>query len=159
MDVAIGPFETVPARFAQRILHEDDFVIVTSAGHPFACSPTMDVYCQTMHLVVSLSGDAHGFVDAALAELGRARRVAVTVPNFFMALALLPQSNFAAAVPRSFAAMYASRFGAVFTEAPLRLPLFKIKALAPKVALSDAGVAWLLDTIAGALAQMTRVQT
>ena len=45
------------------------------------------------HLVVSLSGDAHGFVDEFLAKQGRSRRIALTVPNFMFALAVIAETD------------------------------------------------------------------
>ena len=51
------------------------------------------------HVVVSLTGSHAGFVDAALAERGVARRVALTVPNFAMALAMVAEGELAGALP------------------------------------------------------------
>ena len=99
------------------------------------------------HLVVSHTGDAHGFVDKVLAKHGHSRRVALTVPNFMFALAVIAETDLIAALPRPFVAMHAPRFGVVSIEAPLRLPAFRIRAIAPKVAMMDAGVAWLFDTL------------
>lgn len=150
MDIAVVPLETVPARFAARTLREEDFVVVTRAGHPFAAAPALERYCAANHVVVSLTGDAHGFVDDALAGLGLTRRVALTVPSFFMALALVADTDLVAAVPRAFAAAYGPRSGVALSEAPLPLPRFRISAVAPKAALLDTGVAWLWDTLASA---------
>ena len=78
------------------------------AGHPFARAPTLDRYCEMRHLVVSLTGDPYGFVDEALAKKRRSRRVAVTVPNFMMALAVISETDLIAALPRQLVAMHAS---------------------------------------------------
>ena len=67
MDIAIIPSDHIPARF-HAVLYEEDFVIAVRAGHPFADDPTLDRYCEMQHLVVSLSGDRHGFVDELLAS-------------------------------------------------------------------------------------------
>lgn len=150
MDVAVGPFETVPARFDALTLREEDFVVVTRAGHPFALTPGLERYCAAGHVVVSLTGDAHGFVDEVLAGMGLTRRVALTVPSFFMALALVVDTDLVTAVPRAFAAVYGPRSGIVVSEAPLPLPRFRISAVTPKAALLDAGVAWLRDTLVSA---------
>ena len=83
MDLAIGPFAAVPPRFAARKLRDEDFVIVSRASHPFALAADLATYCSAGHIVVSQTGDAHGFVDSGLAELGRSRRVVLTVPGFF----------------------------------------------------------------------------
>lgn len=149
LDIAVGPFETVPARFVEQPLYEEQFVIATRPGHPYASAPTLDGYCELKHVVVSLSGDAHGFVDDALAAIGRRRRVVLTVPNFFMALAFASETDFLTAVPGTFAAAYRERFGVVYSELPFPLPRSRIRAVAPKAAMADAGVAWLFNTLVG----------
>ncbi|MBR0665121.1 LysR family transcriptional regulator [Roseomonas hellenica] len=150
LDIAVAPFEGVPARFAAQVLREEDFVILARAGHPFAAAPTLPHYCAASHLVVSMTGDANGFVDDALAERGLSRRVALTVPSFFMALAVVAETDLIAAVPRGFAAAYAPRSGVTSSEAPLPLPRFRIQAVASKAALQDAGIAWLGDALLAA---------
>ena len=146
-DVAILPLSRVPARFVSRALYEEDFVIATRPGHPFARKPSLDRFCQARHLVVSLTGDAHGFVDDVLAGKGRTRRVALTVPNFTMALALIAETDLIAALPRQLVARYARRFDVVSTEAPLPLRRDPISVIATKAAMMDAGVAWLFHTL------------
>ena len=151
IDVALAPFDEVPARFVARTLYEEDFVVAARAGHPFALAPNLERYCAIQHVVVSLTGDPHGFVDEALASQGRSRRVALTVPNFLMAVAAIAETDLITALPRRFAAMHAVRFGVVSMRAPLPLPRFQIRAVVPKVALMDAGLAWVFETMAKAV--------
>lgn len=147
MDIAVVPTEEVPARFAMQALYEEDFVIAMRAGHPFAEDPTLDRFCRMQHLVVSLTGDAYGFVDDVLAKQGRARRVALTVPNFMFALAVVAETDLLAALPKSFATIYAPRLSVAFIKAPLPLNPFRICSVVPKAALADAGLAWILHLL------------
>jgi DNA-binding transcriptional LysR family regulator len=147
MDVAILPSAHIPARFSKQVLYEEDFVVAMRAGHPFAAHPTLGRYCEAQHLVVSLAGDPHGFVDDILARQGKSRRVALTVPNFMFAIALLPETDLVCALPRRFAALHAARFGVAFSDAPLPLGKFKLNIVVPQVALMDAGLAWLVGLI------------
>jgi DNA-binding transcriptional LysR family regulator len=147
MDIAIVPIDDVPARFAHRVLYEEDFVIAMRSGHPAARRLTLERFCSMEHLVVSHSGDPHGFVDEYLMAQGRARRIALTVPNFMFALAVIAESELIAALPRQFLAIYGQRFGIVGVEPPLPLTGFRIRAVAPKVALMDAGLAWLFGRL------------
>ena len=147
MDIAIIPADDVPARFAERILYDEDFVIAMRKGHPFGVEPTLQRFCAMQHLVVSLSGDAHGFVDEFLANQGYSRRIALTVPNFMFALAVIAETNLIAALPRKFVALHGGRFGVVGTEAPLPLDRFRVRAIAPRVAMMDSGLAWLFDRL------------
>ncbi|MFT4100486.1 MAG: LysR family transcriptional regulator [Burkholderiaceae bacterium] len=147
MDIAIIPSDDIPARFEVRCLYEEDFIIAMRRGHPFARDRRLDRYCEMQHLVVSHSGDPHGFVDEELAKLGRTRRIALTVPNFMFALAVVAETDLVSALPRRFVAMHAARFGVVAVEPPLPLPGFRLNAVAPKVAMMDAGLAWLFDLL------------
>ena len=147
MDIAIAPIDSVPARFMARTLLEEDFVVVARADHPFAAKPTLDQFCRMKHLVVSLTGDAHGFVDMALEKQGLARRVALTVPDFSNGLAVVAETDLIAAMPRRFVAMHAARFGVVSREVPLRLRKYQLRAVATKAAMMDAGLAWLFGLL------------
>jgi DNA-binding transcriptional LysR family regulator len=149
MDIAIIPTDDIPARFAERVLYEEDFVLAMRAGHPFASDPTLDRFCAMQHLVVSHAGDARGFVDEVLAKRGRSRRIALTAPNFMFALAALAETDLISALPRTFVAMNAARFGVVSVEAPLPLVRFRVRAVAPRVAMMDAGLAWLFNLLGG----------
>ena len=146
MDIAIVPSEDIPPRFHRRVLYDEDFVIGMRAGrHP---PLTLDRYCKLKHAVVSLEGDTQGFVDDALAKKGRTRRIAVTVPNFMFALAVIADSGMISALPRRFAAMHGPRFAVVHREAPLPLGRFRLHAVASQAALMDLGIAWLLEMLA-----------
>ncbi|RUV73059.1 MAG: LysR family transcriptional regulator [Mesorhizobium sp.] len=149
IDIAIIPSDDIPPRFEKRCIYEEDFVIAMRLGHPFARDPTLERYCDMQHLVVSHSGDPYGFVDEQLAKQGRARRIALTVPNFMVALAVIAETDLVSALPRRFVTMHAARFGVLSLDAPLPLPGFRLNAVAPKVAMMDAGVAWLFDLLAG----------
>lgn len=150
MDIAIIPSGDIPLRFAHRTLYEDDFVVAVRDRHPFAKAPTLDRYCALEHLVVSLTGDPYGFIDRVLAQQGRTRRVALTVPNSMFALAAVAESDLVCALPRRFVAMHAARFGVVGVEPPLRLEGSRLNAVVPKAAMMDAGLTWLFDVLGNA---------
>lgn len=147
MDIAIIPSGDIPARFHKHTLYEEDFVVAMRAGHPFADAPTLDRYCEMEHLVVSLTGDPYGFVDRVLAKQGYSRRIALTVPNFMFALAIIGETDLISALPRRFAAMHAPRFGVVGVAAPLPLDRFRLNAVASKAAMLDKGLTWLFGVL------------
>jgi DNA-binding transcriptional LysR family regulator len=98
-------------------------------------------------VIVSLTGGARGYVDEVLAAQGRSRRVALAVPSFMTALAVIAETDLAAAMPKRLVVMHAARFGVVATPAPLPLRRWQIRAIAPRAALMDAGLAWLFDLL------------
>jgi DNA-binding transcriptional LysR family regulator len=150
MDVAVMPTDVAPLRFETRRLYEEDFVIAARNGHAYFKRPSLKAFCDAQHLVVSATGDAHGFVDTALAERDLSRRVALTAPNFTLALTLLTSSDLIAAVPRRFFALHGAVLGLACMDVPLKLPRFGLYAMAPKTALQDAGLAWLVGMLARA---------
>ncbi len=147
LDVALLPLANVPARFVARTLYQEDFVIARRAGHPMGKKLTLARYSAVPHLVVSVSGDPHGMVDDYLAERGLKRRVALTVSNFMQALAIVAESDLVAALPRRFVARHAARFKVVCSEPPAPFLSGPIRAIAPQVATTDAGLSWLLGAL------------
>jgi DNA-binding transcriptional LysR family regulator len=145
VDVAVIPVDDIPARFHRRNLFDEGFVLVVNRDHRAAKGLDLDAYCALPHVVVSSSGDPYGFVDALLADLGRSRRVALTAPNFMFALPLVAGSDMICALPRRFAQLYGPAFGLVAVEPPLTLGTFRLNLSVPGSALSDAGLAWLLE--------------
>jgi DNA-binding transcriptional LysR family regulator len=148
IDVAVLPLWEVPPRFVARKLYEEDFVVGMRKGHAFARNPSLTAFCQTGHLLVSLSGDPSGFVDELLAKRGLARRVALTVPSFMMALAHLAGSDLIASLPRHLVQRHGTRFGLIAAELPLKRKPDPIQAITTKAALMDDGVAWLMEVAA-----------
>ena len=152
MDIAVAPIDRPPPRFVSRVLYEDDFVVVARKRHPFAVKPTLQRVCEAKHIVVSMTADPRGFLDKELAKHGAVRHVALTVPDFGSALATAADTDLIVAMPRRFVAMHAARFGVAVREVPLRVRTFSIRAVVPKAALMDAGLAWLFEELRAAVA-------
>jgi len=159
LDVAVIPSDAIPARFERRCILEEDFVIAMRQGHTFARDPTLKRFCAMSHCVVSHSGDSHGFVDQHLAQLGHTRRVALTVPNFMFALAVVAETDLICALPRRLVSLHSAKFGIVGRDPPLALPRFRLNGVAPRVAMMDSGVAWLFRLLEGTVASDTAART
>jgi DNA-binding transcriptional LysR family regulator len=99
-------------------LYESDYVCVMRRGHPLAkVDLTLDDFCNAHHLLTSFSGRAHGFVDQALAEIERSRRVVLTVNQFFTAGRVVAQSDLLTVLPMAFVS--ATGYGAALVTKPL----------------------------------------
>lgn len=147
LDVAMLPLPAVSPRFEARRLYDEEFVLAMRKGHAFARAPTPAAFSQSQHLLVSLSGEPRGFVDEMLAKRGLKRRIALTVPNFMMALVQLAGSELIAALPRRLMQQHAGHFGLMFVELPFARKPDTICAIATKAAMKDAGVAWLMELV------------
>ncbi|MFL6699877.1 MAG: LysR family transcriptional regulator [Vitreoscilla sp.] len=111
-DLAIGYFpNAIAAIVAQggeatlhhRLLYATEYVCVMRRDHPLAAEElTLDTFVNAHHLLVTFSGRAHGFVDEALAALGRQRRVVLTVNQFATAGSVVARSDLLTVLPQQF---------------------------------------------------------
>lgn len=147
LDLAVLPIGPLPSRYVERVLFEEDFVVTMRRGHGLVRSLTLKSYLAAPHMLVSAIGDALGIVDIKLSEKGQSRRVALTVPNFMLALALLAESDLIATLPRHVVERHAKRFDLVTRPVPLPWMPDAIRVVASKAAMGDAGVAWLLEIV------------
>jgi DNA-binding transcriptional LysR family regulator len=148
IDIGVAPFDEVPARFASHVVYEDSFVATVRVGHPFLKASTLENYCRAKHLLVAPRGDPRGDIDQILEQRGLSRRVAVAVPYFTMALELVGKTELISALPKRFVDMHAKHFGVAHAELPFSFgQRSTVLAVLPKVALMDAGVAWLMEVL------------
>ncbi|RYE51572.1 MAG: LysR family transcriptional regulator [Hyphomicrobiales bacterium] len=147
-DIAAVTFGEVPQRFWSEVIYEEEFVVASRRGHPFASEPTLDRYCDASHVLLSASGDVGSFTGDALARLGRTRRVTLTVPHFIIALSVVAETDLLVLVPKRTLAAHSDRFGLVATKPPFdQGSRSSIRLVVPHAALDDAGVKWLVDCL------------
>lgn len=144
IDVALLPLTPSEPQFDALPLYAEEFVVAMREGHAFARSPTLAAFCDADHLLVSISGEAFGFVDAMLAQRRLRRRIALTVPTFMMALPILASTNMLAALPLRLVEPNGARYKLTYRPLPMKRPPEVIQAVAMKHAAKDPGIAWLL---------------
>ena len=138
-DLAVGSFPgTVAtlqaqgdtASLRQVRLQQSGYVCVMRQGHPLATGElTLDAYCAAHHLLVSLSGRAHGPVDEALAHLDRKRRVLLTVNQYFTAGRVVAHSDLLTVLPEVFVNTTGFREKVVTRPLPFELPPLNVDML------------------------------
>lgn len=153
LDLVILPIGSLTPRYAERLLFEEDFVVTMRRGHPFGRDPSLKSYLAMRHMLVSAIGDAHGVVDEKLAEKGLSRRIALTVPNFMVALAQLADSDLISTLPRHLVMRHAARFDLEALPVPFPWRADPVRVIASKAAMADAGIAWIFDAVARCLGQ------
>ena len=156
-DAAIGHFpaamaaialaamqEGIPQNFGHERLYSGDYVCVMRRDHPLATTElSLDAYCGARHLLVSFSGRPHGFVDEALAALGRRRRVVLTVNQFFTAGQVVARSDLLTVLPRHFIASTGIDEQLSQRPLPMTLPQVHVHMLWHRRQESRAEHAWL----------------
>lgn len=162
-DMAVGYFPAVLADLTARAqsdnvvahesarLYDGQYVCVMRAGHPLASAPlTLDLYCAARHLLVSFSGKPFGFIDEALAALGRERRIVLTVNQFFTAGRVVATTDLLTVLPRHFVGVASVRDELVWRPLPMPLPAVHVDALWHRRRNHDPAHRWLRETIARA---------
>ena len=158
-DLAIGFFPDVASELAAEgprastvlePLYACEYVCVMREGHRLAAEPvlTLDAYCAAEHVRVSFAGRPRGFVDEALAHLGRKRRVMITVNQFSSAAAVVRQSDLVTVLPRSFVPAAGFDGELVMRALPFELPGIDVSMLWHRRHEQDTAQRWLRDTLA-----------
>lgn len=131
IDLAIGFFPGVVAQLSgepdtsirHERLYSGKYVCVMRRDHPLTKTPlTLDDYCNANHLLVSFSGRASGLVDDALAQLGRERRILLTVNQFFTAGRVVANTDLITVLPQHLIAATGMSDNLVACEVPFVMP-------------------------------------
>jgi DNA-binding transcriptional LysR family regulator len=139
-------------------LYHCEYVCVLRRRHPLCRADvlTLDDYCQASHARVSFAGRTHGFVDEALARLGRMRRVMLTISHFSTAVQVVRQSDLLAVVPRSYVPASGVADGLAIRALPFEMPRIDVGLLWHRRHEREPAHQWLRQTIAqGASAALT----
>ncbi|MEP7056208.1 MAG: LysR family transcriptional regulator [Caldimonas sp.] len=164
-DVAVGFFPDVAAALAaegdggvvrREPLYRCEYVCAMRRDHPLAREGalTLDAYCAAEHLRVSFAGRPRGFVDEALARLGRERRVMITVNQFFNAGSVVRKSDLLTVLPRSFVAATGFESELVLRPLPFELPGIDVSLLWHRRHEQDTAQRWLRDSVLRAAADI-----
>ena len=156
-DLAAGFFPEVTAALAAEgprgmtvfePLYTCEYVCVMRKHHPLASEPsiTLDAYCAAQHVRVSFAGRPRGFVDEALARMGRERRVGLTVHGFAIAARVVHDLDLLTVLPRSFVAASGLAEGLEVRDFPGVLPSIDVGLLWHRRHERDPAQRWLRDT-------------
>jgi DNA-binding transcriptional LysR family regulator len=167
-DFLIGTVLAAPDRFARETIMVEELVWVVRVGHPLFPGGATDL--QTLvsvpHIVISrpipgvIEGGADrrafisraswedaGAFEAAMASRGLTRRVGVTVPDNYTALAMALRTDMATLIPRRLALLSAQVGRVKIIDPPYDSPPVDIGVVFLKDRLADPAMAWLREQI------------
>ncbi|MBO6511506.1 MAG: LysR family transcriptional regulator [Roseibium sp.] len=126
----------------------EDFRVIMRHGHPFADAElSLEQFCLARHVLVSPEGG--GFVGAAdkvLAGLGLKRRVAVSLPSFLLAPALVARTDNLCLVPGRLVPLFADSVTSCPT--PFDSPVFDVDLMWHPRRQNDPSHVWLRQQLA-----------
>lgn len=150
VELGIGVFGDSPAQIRSERLWTEQFACVVRRGGPGSRAP-LDLarYVARPHLQVAPRGRPGSTVDDLLAQRGLRRRIAVVVPHFLVAPAIVASSELVWTAPAGLAHALAEHYPLAVRPPPLAIPSFAI-AMRWHLRLDrDPGVAWLRGMLRG----------
>ena len=159
-DLAVGYFPSMladltartqsgePQPFFHQRLYTGEYVCVMRKDHPLAQGPlTIDAFCAARHMLVSFSGRPFGFVDEALATLGRERFVVLTVNQFFTAARVVANANLLTVLPLHFLKVTGFADQLVFRPLPFEVSPVLVDAVWHRRNQQRSSHVWLREVV------------
>jgi DNA-binding transcriptional LysR family regulator len=148
IDLAVCTVVDPPAAVHGRGVGDDQFVCVVSASHPLAeVGLDLDSYAQQPHALITMGGARKGAIDYLLEDKGFTRRIALRVPHFVAALALVAQSDLVLTVPFGLAKSCAKHYHLKILPFPMEQSGFTYSVVWHERYMKDAGHIWLRQLV------------
>lgn len=130
IDFAIFPIEAPPDWLMVQPICLSQYPVVARRGHPRLARAGLapgavipiDLYCDLGHALYSSAGSFTSLGDAALARIGRARRVVLSVASFYGVARAVAGSDLIALLPHQFAAAMCGPMGLDLYRPPMEVP-------------------------------------
>lgn len=156
VDCAVGVAPTYPdGRILTRPILKDEFVTIVASRNPAAQrGMDMKTFLSLMHVLVSPEGQRHGHMDEALAQQGRKRTLALTLPQMFAAPAIVASTRLTATVMKRVALTSPAARKLKLFAPPLRLPEIVFDLIWHRRTDSHPAQQWFRDLIASVAAEL-----
>jgi DNA-binding transcriptional LysR family regulator len=147
VDICVGNRGMAQSAWLARTLFEDRFLTAQRKGHPRGSAALdLQAFCAAEHLLVSADGGGFfGHVDAALATLGRERRVALSIQNYALAPTIVGSSDYLCTLPSRFLARFDDTLD--LFEPPLQLGAAELAAYWHPRLQDDPAHRWLREQL------------
>ena len=140
-------------RNVETLFHET-FVSVARADHPrLPPRVTLDAFLAEDHALISMRGLSPGALDGALEALGRTRRVALTLPHYLVAPAIVAKTDLIMTLPRRVVDCFADHHRLRAFPPPLALKGFDVALAAHPRSATDPSLRWLVRTVRAVAAE------
>ena len=167
IDLALVPKVDFPSWIDHLPAFRSTFVTIARVGHPrlerAKVRPgdvvPIDLFCDLGHVVFSPEGKLKAMGDAALARMGRERRVAMTMPVFGGVCNAVAGSDLVALVPEQLARKVTSRLGLAIYSPPMPIDPALICIVWHKRNTTDPTHRWLREMVLKLLSQLGACET
>jgi|TARA_R100000005_G_scaffold79615_1_gene46776 DNA-binding transcriptional LysR family regulator len=166
VDMVINRFDSMPQSFHQIHLWNDSFSCLLSPENPVLEDFTLENYLQAKHIWVSKTGmgvgvgvdpddvQRLGWVDSALARLGKKRQIRVFTRHYQAAMTLAEQNDLIVTLPTRAALLKRNNPRVVLREPPLEIPPLELKMAWSPLLQHNPANRWLRKLIADTAREM-----
>lgn len=164
VDFIVGGVVTAPPRFVREVIAEERLAWLVRADHPLAklkkveledlvsvphvvISGASDDVPDRPGLVIRASWEDSGAFETALAARGLTRRVGVSVPDSYSALAVIARSEMVTLIPRRLAQLSSASGLLKLIDPPYPSAPVDIGLIYLKERLAEPAIAWMRDQI------------
>ncbi len=151
VDLALTRLAGLPGWVGSEPAFTSTFVAIARRGHPrlerAGVAPgavlPLDLFCDIGQVMFSPEGRTAALADAALARIGRRRRVVMTLPVFSGVYRAVATSDLVAMLPAALARSVAGSAGLDIYKLPMPVPPARLGMVWHRGATADPGLAWL----------------
>lgn len=162
IDLALVPKTDFPEWSEHRPVFRSGFVVIARRSHPrleragvqAGTVVPIDLFCDLGHVVFSPEGKLKALGDAALARVGRSRRVVMTMPVFSGVCNAVSGSDLIALVPEQLAARLAPRLSLEIYGVPVPMAEASICMVWHKRSTSAPPHRWFREVVHEVLAPL-----
>ncbi|QOL25364.1 LysR family transcriptional regulator [Thalassotalea sp. LPB0316] len=154
IDMAINRFDELPQSFHQKTIWRDTFSCLLSADNPVVSKFNLNTYLSAKHVWVSKTGfgvgvgmdpkdvQKLGWVDEALARLGKKRDIKVFSRNYHVAMQLAYEDELVATLPTKAAMLHKDDANYTVLKPPFEIPDIELKMIWSPLLHHDASHIW-----------------
>lgn len=159
VDLALIPQTDTPSWLESRAIFRSTFQVIARKQHPQLVGAglvpgdvvPLDLYCDLGHVLFSPEGNSRAMGDAALARMGRQRRVVMSMPIFSGVYRAVAGSDLIALLPTALAQHVAPAAGFEIYRAPMPIPPVTLQMVWHRKFTADPAHIWLRSQIADLL--------
>ncbi len=149
-DLAVGVFPDLPERIEVEQLSIEHFACLADRERLGGQGRLdIDAYLARPHVLVAMKDHASTEIDTALHAIGRARRIAVTLPHWGNAPRLIQGTDLVLTVARKALALHEHDPAVVVFEPPFPIPPFPFVQVWHERRGGDPAHQWLRNAVAG----------
>jgi len=165
IDMAINRFDELPQSFHQKTIWRDTFSCLLSADNPDVSKFNLNTYLSSKHVWVSKTGfgvgvgmdpkdvQKLGWVDEALARLGKKRDIKVFTRNYHVAMQLAFEDGLIATLPTKAALLHKDDAKYTIVRPPFDIPEIELKMIWSPLLHHDASHIWFRQLVIEAAEQ------